>query len=294
MGGHRPTSYAQAEDYARAGAVTRSRIHSEVADAEHDARDEQRYQDQQMRAAKSQALNDEMQRWEFERKRALDENAAALKIEMDRGVVAANQALREIDTSAPDARVKLAQWRAAHYRVLADPRISAQEKINQEFIDSRQKFADEAAQAKAAYELRKADEAAAGPKVTMTVTEERDADFPNEPPITTKKTTVTGTPAQVNLPARPDLRNIQTKLKEFGFFNGTVDGEDGDETTAALRRYQTRNGLEVTGTLDEKTSRALGGSAPSTRGKDFLKSLGITPKPPKLKVIPGTGGAIEG
>lgn len=65
--------------------------------------------------------------------------------------------------------------------------------------------------------------------------------------------------------ASEQLRNVQTELKTQGFYYGEINGQQTPETTAALRRYQIRNGLEVTGTLDQTTLDALGlgrGSAP--------------------------------
>jgi peptidoglycan hydrolase-like protein with peptidoglycan-binding domain len=67
--------------------------------------------------------------------------------------------------------------------------------------------------------------------------------------------------------ADDQLRNVQTELKSLGFYYGDVSGQANAETTAALRRYQIRNGLEVTGTLNKETLAALGmgpGKAPAT------------------------------
>jgi peptidoglycan hydrolase-like protein with peptidoglycan-binding domain len=47
-------------------------------------------------------------------------------------------------------------------------------------------------------------------------------------------------------------------LKGLGFYYGEVDGKKNAETTAAIRRYQIRNGLEVTGTLTQDTLAAMG------------------------------------
>jgi len=56
---------------------------------------------------------------------------------------------------------------------------------------------------------------------------------------------------------------VQQALKDQGFYYSTVDGQPGPETDAAVRRYQIRQGLEVTGKLDAETLAALklGGSA---------------------------------
>ncbi|MEP6821996.1 MAG: peptidoglycan-binding domain-containing protein [Chthoniobacterales bacterium] len=58
--------------------------------------------------------------------------------------------------------------------------------------------------------------------------------------------------------ADDNLRAVQAKLKEGGFYFGKVDGAPSSELSAAMTRYQIRNGLEITGKLDPKTSRALG------------------------------------
>lgn len=58
--------------------------------------------------------------------------------------------------------------------------------------------------------------------------------------------------------AEDQLRNVQTELKSLGFYYGEVSGRANAETTAAIRRYQIRNGLEVTGTLNDETLAAIG------------------------------------
>ena len=58
--------------------------------------------------------------------------------------------------------------------------------------------------------------------------------------------------------ANDNVRAVQTKLKNDGFFSGEVDGAFSSELSAALTRFQIRRGLQVTGQLDEETSKALG------------------------------------
>lgn len=66
-----------------------------------------------------------------------------------------------------------------------------------------------------------------------------------------------------NLRADEQVRTVQEQLKNQGFYYGQVDGEPGAETGAAIRRYQIRNGLQVTGTLTQETLDALkAGNAP--------------------------------
>jgi peptidoglycan hydrolase-like protein with peptidoglycan-binding domain len=57
--------------------------------------------------------------------------------------------------------------------------------------------------------------------------------------------------------ADPGIRSLQQALKEQGFYYGTVTGEKTAETTTAIRRYQIRNGLQITGELNEETSRSI-------------------------------------
>ncbi|MBA3962616.1 MAG: peptidoglycan-binding protein [Chthoniobacterales bacterium] len=51
---------------------------------------------------------------------------------------------------------------------------------------------------------------------------------------------------------------VQQVLKDQGFYYGDVTGEKNADTTAAIRRYQIRNGLQITGQIDAETLRSLG------------------------------------
>ena len=62
----------------------------------------------------------------------------------------------------------------------------------------------------------------------------------------------------VSASATDNVRAVQTKLKAEGFYFGEVDGAFSSDLSAAMTRYQIRNGLEVSGQLDEETSKALG------------------------------------
>jgi peptidoglycan hydrolase-like protein with peptidoglycan-binding domain len=59
--------------------------------------------------------------------------------------------------------------------------------------------------------------------------------------------------------ARADqkITEVQQNLKDQGFYYGDVNGEKNTETSDAIRRYQIRNGLSVTGELDEPTTQAI-------------------------------------
>ena len=61
----------------------------------------------------------------------------------------------------------------------------------------------------------------------------------------------------------PTIRSLEQTLKDQGFYYGAVTGEKSTETTAAIRRYQIRNGLQVTGELNEETLRSVKSSSNS-------------------------------
>ncbi len=53
-------------------------------------------------------------------------------------------------------------------------------------------------------------------------------------------------------------RTVQTKLKRWGYYTGTVDGIYGNLTRKAVRYFQSKNGLTVDGIVGKNTARALG------------------------------------
>jgi peptidoglycan hydrolase-like protein with peptidoglycan-binding domain len=54
------------------------------------------------------------------------------------------------------------------------------------------------------------------------------------------------------------IESVQEKLKEQGFYYGEITGKKDTDTTAAIRRYQIRNGLQITGEINAETQRSLG------------------------------------
>jgi peptidoglycan hydrolase-like protein with peptidoglycan-binding domain len=58
--------------------------------------------------------------------------------------------------------------------------------------------------------------------------------------------------------ADDNVRAVQTKLSDEGFYFGEIDGAYSSDFSAALSRYQIREGLPITGQLDAETSKALG------------------------------------
>lgn len=55
-----------------------------------------------------------------------------------------------------------------------------------------------------------------------------------------------------------EVRQIQTKLKRWGYYNGNVDGIYGSQTLAAVKWFQSKNGLNVDGIAGPKTLAAMG------------------------------------
>lgn len=58
--------------------------------------------------------------------------------------------------------------------------------------------------------------------------------------------------------ADDNVRVVQQKMRDGGFYVGKVDGAYSTELAAALCRYQIVNGLPITGQLDADTAKALG------------------------------------
>jgi peptidoglycan hydrolase-like protein with peptidoglycan-binding domain len=95
--------------------------------------------------------------------------------------------------------------------------------------------------------------------------------------------------------ADDQMRDAQAALKAQGFYYGEVDGNEGNETTAALRRFQIRNGLGVTGKLDAQTLAALGmadaKTAQAPKGKAAKPGASqLNPPPPTAEDQPPATG----
>lgn len=64
-------------------------------------------------------------------------------------------------------------------------------------------------------------------------------------------------------------RIVQSKLAELDLYDGKINGIYNEETILAIKKYQEKNGLEVTGELDSKTTASLGVSASSQANSDL-------------------------
>lgn len=87
--------------------------------------------------------------------------------------------------------------------------------------------------------------------------------------------------------ADPMIENVQQALKDEGFYYGEITGNKDADTTAAIRRYQIRNGLQITGDLNDETLKALGVN--SSGGRAIVKAAPTAaPETSDLKAEPET------
>lgn len=61
-----------------------------------------------------------------------------------------------------------------------------------------------------------------------------------------------------------EVRLIQQRLKNWGYYSGPVDGIYGDKTFAAVKSFQRKNNLQVDGIAGKSTLAALGISSSSS------------------------------
>lgn len=57
--------------------------------------------------------------------------------------------------------------------------------------------------------------------------------------------------------SQAEVRQVQERLQELGYYEGAIDGIHGPKTAEAMREYQRAQGLPVTGTFDQETTQAL-------------------------------------
>ncbi len=55
-----------------------------------------------------------------------------------------------------------------------------------------------------------------------------------------------------------NVRTLQTKLKNWGYYQGSIDGIYGSKTVEAVKYFQRKNGLVVDGIAGNKTLAAMG------------------------------------
>jgi membrane-bound lytic murein transglycosylase B len=77
------------------------------------------------------------------------------------------------------------------------------------------------------------------------------------PSLVAAGTTGEQRPEQKQVITKDNLKLVQERLKAEGVYAGPVDGEMNAQTEAALRAYQEKQGLAVSGAADETTLKQL-------------------------------------
>jgi peptidoglycan hydrolase-like protein with peptidoglycan-binding domain len=72
------------------------------------------------------------------------------------------------------------------------------------------------------------------------------------------------------------IQSVQQALTDQGFYYGNATGEKSAETTAAIRRYQIRNGLQVNGEINSETLRSLNVSSNSASTPPITSTTRVT------------------
>ena len=93
--------------------------------------------------------------------------------------------------------------------------------------------------------------------------------------VGTAGTTGEQAPEQKQIISKDDFKLIQERLKAEGVYAGPVDGEVNAQTEAALRAYQQKRGIPVSGAADEATIRSCSSaSPPAVRGRGRREAAG--------------------
>jgi peptidoglycan hydrolase-like protein with peptidoglycan-binding domain len=72
-------------------------------------------------------------------------------------------------------------------------------------------------------------------------------------------------PEQKHIITSANLKLVQQRLQAEGVYAGPLDGEMNAQTEAALRAYQEKQGLPVSGAADEATLKQLQLELPTVR-----------------------------
>jgi peptidoglycan hydrolase-like protein with peptidoglycan-binding domain len=98
-------------------------------------------------------------------------------------------------------------------------------------------------------------------------------------------------------PTKEQIQQVQGRLNAMGLDPGPVDGTLGPQTETALRTYQQRQGLPISGLPDEATVRTLLAAGSATEGQRS-QVLPATPckrrKPRALHPSPGQSSSAPG
>ena len=73
-----------------------------------------------------------------------------------------------------------------------------------------------------------------------------------------------------------EVMRIQRRLKQWGYYDGTVDGVFGEDTYQAVVLFQKRNGLKADGAVGQATAKAMGVSLSAQAGQSVQVSAGYS------------------
>ena len=96
------------------------------------------------------------------------------------------------------------------------------------------------------------------------------------------------------------VKTLQTKLNNWGYYAGTVDGIFGSKTQAAVKRFQQKNGLVADGIVGAKTAAALGmtltssSSSNSSYSSQDVYLLAMHPRRGERRALCRTGRGRRG
>ncbi len=94
-------------------------------------------------------------------------------------------------------------------------------------------------------------------------------------PTTPAPITPTPTPKSMRLGFQGEsVRTVQRKLKELGYYTGSIDGDFGKETEKAVKAFQKANGLSADGKVGEQTLKKL-----NDKNAKTAKQANATAKP---------------
>ena len=72
-----------------------------------------------------------------------------------------------------------------------------------------------------------------------------------------------------------EVTQIQKKLKNWGYYNGNIDGIYGSKTLSAVKKFQSKNGLTVDGIAGPRTLSALGINSTSNSNNSSSNSTNL-------------------
>ena len=71
------------------------------------------------------------------------------------------------------------------------------------------------------------------------------------------------------------VKKVQKRLKNLGYYDGSIDGDYGNGTKNAVKAFQKRNGLTVNGTVNSKTLSKLNSSSAKKASSSSSDSGGL-------------------